>query len=271
MNYTAVLSRFPPIQLPRDVPLEGQADLYTAQPAGKRVFVWITYHNTKNICFVVENSRVVYPVCAAFASSLALGTVLHGTLFHFQNRRCFLMDDIFYCEGRPVNMAPLEKWALLQKMVGTTLDGCVHLPAQLMFALPDHSLSSPNIDAGYKVHHVRCATAGGVAVYHPHVKTAVFRVKPTEAADIYELHNEGGFQGHARVDSYERSVYLNQLLKRRAGDLDLIEASDDEDGEWVERDMVCKYDPAFKQWVPLEDAGQNARKVDPRGNNSKSS
>ncbi len=253
MNYTAVLARFPPVTLPKNVPYdEKEGAFYTAHPAGKRVYVWITYHNTKNICFVVENPHVVYPVCAAFASSLALGTVLYGTLFQFQNRRCFLMDDVFYYEGRPVVLEFEDKWTLLQQMLKTTLDGRVHLQSQLMFALPDHSRSSPNFDAGYKVHHVRCRTAKGVAVYQPHVKTAIFRVKPTEAADIYELHNEAGFHSHARVDSYERSLFLNKLLKRRDGDLDLIEASDDEDGEWAEHDMECKWDAHFKQWVPLK-------------------
>ena len=263
MNYTAELKRFPHVDLPveqmSNKEVRDQAVVYLAQPCGKRAFAWFTYFRGKNVCFFVEikdrKPANIYPVHAAFASSLALGTVLHGTITHHESRRCFVMDNIFHHEGNPVTVDFAAKLALMR---GLAVDNCAHIPSQALFMLPVYSYTPSPMDTIYKLYCVKCVQLHGPKVINCPDKTAVFQVKPTPTCDIYELHTPEGFHSLACVDTYARSVMMNNLFRRvkENHDLDAVEESDDEDDPntvYMDRSfqMLCRWHTLHKKWTPI--------------------
>ena len=263
MNYASELKRFPPVELPMEQmsnkDIRDQDVVYLAQPCGKRAFAWFTYFRGKNVCFFVEikdrKPANIYPVHAAFASSLALGTVLHGTITHHESKRCFVMDNIFHHEGVPVTA---DYAAKLKLMLALPLDNCVQLPTQAMFMLPVYSYHPTPFDTIYKLYCVKCVQLHGPRVVNCPDKTAVFQVKATPTCDMYELHNPEGFHSMACVDTYARSVKMNGLFRRvkENEDLDAVEESDDESDPntvFLHRvlPMLCRWHPLHKKWTPI--------------------
>ena len=266
-DYNALLKRFPEVQLPKETTspreVRDNGSVYVAQPCGKRAYAWFTYHKTKNVCFLLdikERTPVnIYPVHAAFSSPLALGTILHGTITHFQGTRCFVADNIFYWKGEPCGDDLYEaKLERMKAMFQTDIDSRIYLPTQVMFSLPVYSYHPTSFDTIYKLYCVKCIQLRGPKIVNSQDRTAVWTVKPRETCDTYELFNDVNVsQGLACVDTYKRSVYLNSLFRnvQENANLDAIEESDDEDEAPAFREteikMFCRWHPLHKQWVPL--------------------
>jgi hypothetical protein len=264
-DYTPLLKRFPKVVLPKETTAVKAVyepnSIYLAQPCGKRAFVWFTYFKTKNVCFFLDiKDRVpvnIYPVHAAFASSLALGTVLHGTIIHYQGTRCFIVDNLLHYKGQNNEQNYQETFAQLQEVLRTEIDSRIALPTQVMFSLPVYSYYPTSFDTIYKLYCVKCVHLTGSKVTNFQDRTAVWTVKPLEKCDSYELFNDLGVsQGLACVESYDRSVKLNDLFRKipENHNLDALEESDDE-APLVYFDrahkMMCRWHPVHKQWVPL--------------------
>ena len=270
-DYTPLLKRFPVVTLPKEVvssrDVREPNSVYIAQPCGKRAFAWFTYHKNKNVCFLLDiKDRVavnIYPVHAAFASSLALGTVLHGTITHHQGTRCFVADNIFHLRGTPFDECYESKLETLKTLMATDIDNRMYLPTQVMFSLPVYSYNPTSFDTIYKLYCVKCVQLNGPKIVNYQDRTAVWSVQPCDTCDTYELFNDAGVsQGLACVDTYKRSVFLNDLFRSipENHNLDKIEESDDENGcvttslpllPGASIKMFCRWHPMHKQWVPL--------------------
>jgi hypothetical protein len=264
-DYTPLLKRFPKVALPKETNAIKEVyepnSIYLAQPCGKRAFAWFTYHKTKNVCFLLDIKEKVpvniYPVHAAFASALALGTVLHGTILHYQGTRCFIADNLFYLKGQPFDDTFDAKLTALTTLLKTDIDNRQYLPTQVLFSLPVYSYHPTSFDTIYKLYCVKCVHLTGSKVTNFQDRTAVWTVRATDKCDSYELFNDLGVsQGLACIDTFERSVKLNDLFRKipENHNLDAVEESDDE-SPMVYLDkackMFCRWHPTHKQWVPL--------------------
>jgi hypothetical protein len=145
----------------------------------------------------------------------------------------------------------------MQELFKTDIDNRMYLPTQVLFSLPVYSYQPTSFETIYKLYCVKCVHLTGNKVTNFQDRTAVWTVRPTEKCDTYELFNDQGVaQGLACVDSYERSVKLNDLFRKipENHDLDAVEESDDE-APMVYMDrayrMMCRWHPVHKQWVPL--------------------
>lgn len=91
-----------------------------AIPAGKKYFIWFTFHKNKNVCYLMELNKekkigTVIKLNQCFHHSCSLGTVLYGTLvpanqiaetdsydapvqMHHKHQ-FFVIEDMFYYKG----------------------------------------------------------------------------------------------------------------------------------------------------------------------------
>jgi len=260
-------SRFPNIAVPYESIIHKElADaVYIAQPFGKRCFLWFTYHQSKNVCFVVDNSTI-YVVQASFHSSLSLGTVLFGTLVHRNNTTCFVMDDIFMLKGAPITCSFYTKLDIFQSLLDDCLCPTRYSPSQVTVMLPQMAQSSSALNPSYRVYNVRVVNLSGPTKYFKlKCSNKVFLVKASTKSDTYELYENDVFHSVALVDTYKRSVMMNDLFRtvKENHNLDVIEESESED-EFENIDpfkhvdlsrthmMECTWNAKFKKWVPMK-------------------
>jgi len=79
-------------------------DICLAIPLGRKYFAWFTFYDDNDVCFLLELNRekkIVRAkiVPATFAGSLALGTIVYGTLWQETGREFFIIEDILYFQG----------------------------------------------------------------------------------------------------------------------------------------------------------------------------
>lgn len=103
-----ILNRFPKIELSYEKVLHKKipADLYMLIPKGFKVFVWLTKWQEKNVCLVLskykdskETKIFNYPYIYNPECTLGIGTILHGTLFDYNNVKHFSCEEICYYKG----------------------------------------------------------------------------------------------------------------------------------------------------------------------------
>jgi hypothetical protein len=112
-----LLKRFPKIELCYDKVLHNKVyndndsnnNLYILIPKGMKVYVWFTYFEDKNVCLVLSYDKEkkilnqVYNYPCVFTSECALGTIMYGTLFDYNEIKHFTCEDIFYYKGINLN------------------------------------------------------------------------------------------------------------------------------------------------------------------------
>lgn len=231
-DYRHELLRFPKL-----TPYTSADGLYIALPYGKRVYAWFTYCKSKNICFIVDG-HTIYPVHAAFASRLALGTVISGIVLN----RVFVAELLLMNAGITVLDKDLTQ---LNALLSTELDSPIYISTQMKFQMPSHGLMRM-FNAPYKIHHVKC---GSVLLEE---KYAVFTVTALPTSDMYVLSDSGG---NACIDSYERSVFMNKLFRciPENNDIDAGEDSDIESSELgPPLKMECRWHSIHHSWIPIE-------------------
>jgi hypothetical protein len=274
INFKSLLVRFPTCDLPPETTTTSSAMrsahdfVYMAQPCGKRSFAWFTYFQEKNVCFLIDIKQRqpcrIYPFPAAFASSLSLGTVLHGTVVVRDGVRCFFADNLFHLKGRSVADADYAtKLKLLAALLKDDIDNRLCLPDQTLFYLPCMSHHPTAFDVSYKIFCVKCLERKGKRVYNYPDETGVFWVEPSTKSDTYEIFDDGGRSvGVAGVNTDRCSALLSNLFGKGVPYLDLVEESDDEGARQdlqpkpgVKRvQMLCRWHPRHGHWVPIQKA-----------------
>lgn len=168
-----VLFRFPQFELSYETishkKVSEPYNIALAIPMGKKYYVWFTFENNRNVCYLMEITRdkrigTIVELDIPIHKSMALGTVLYGTLVSVEsiNQQIFIIEDIFYYKGISIKHHTFsEKLGAIDNMFS---DKLVINTGIMAFALPvmwcDHIFddiqSKTQIDnCGYIVHHVQ--------------------------------------------------------------------------------------------------------------------
>ena len=279
-----LIRQFPDVKLSYDRVLHRKvsADIYFVIPKGPKAFIWITYHDRKRMAVVLSldakgSIRKVTPVILAFSNKLALGTIMYGTQFQYNGHSCFCIEDMHFLEGRNIEYDTMaSKLEALESLFVNTKQSkyCeILIGAPVMTSNCDeaHRIAT---ELPYRVYGIQCHSLKGrngpIGTYlvkaNPCHK-AIFRVRATLEADIYELLSRVGVaekvHGFAMIPTYKCSVMMNDKFRniKENHNLDRLEESDDEDEfEDVSLDkfvdlnkslvMECVYMSRFKKWCP---------------------
>jgi len=279
-----LLNRFPSLELSYENVLHKKvcADLYMLIPKGQKSFVWFTYWQEKNYCFILllnDKNNICditpYPVC--FDSKLSLGTVVYGTLFRNNNLTHFSCEDIFYYKGTNIKTNFLDKLVLLNEMFDNNISQTAYTSEFLVLGLPIMKTNYDKLTAcinglSYKVYGVQMYSTqlystnkqgnskqdnnilGIYKINTTILPEAIFNVKPLLEADIYELYTDDKSNsidksyGIALIPSYKSSVLMNSLSRhiKENINLDLLEESDDEEYENTNISKFVNLDKTYK-------------------------
>jgi hypothetical protein len=102
-----VLKRFPKFELFYENishnKVSNKYNICLAIPVGKKCYIWFTFYENKDVCYLFELNREKKIVKAKILDipsnqKLSLGTILYGTLWE-ENNNWFIIEDIIYFEG----------------------------------------------------------------------------------------------------------------------------------------------------------------------------
>lgn len=289
-----LLKRFPLFELSyenikhRKVPTVSNT-IYMAIPIGKKYFVWFTYLDDKNVCLLLEISRYkndfeikhIFPVSCSFDSSLALGTILYGTVLIQDGIKIFMADTIYYYKGKNVSQYVYsKKLTMLSLFFKQDITQPIYHRSQLLFMMPyfrerlQDYISDIHL-VPYRIYTTQLRSIHKYTGFTNFTDKTIFTnretimmVKPCIQNDLYEVYSRNNKElksmGFACINSYKTSVLLNKLFRniKENTNLDALELSDDEEEfENIEQDkyvdltkevvMKCKYHSKFKAWEPI--------------------
>ena len=101
-------------------------DICMAIPLGKKSFLWFTFKDNYDVCYLLDLNKEkricgLTEINIGFDPRLALGTVLYGTMVTVQDRKWFIIEDIFYFKGNSLrNSNTLERLAFTEKVMEAT-------------------------------------------------------------------------------------------------------------------------------------------------------
>ena len=120
-------------------------DICSAIPCGKKCFAWFTQVNDKNVCLILElidrkNIHDIRMYNCVFNNELVYGnygTILYGTLFHYNQSPFFAVEDIFYCKGNEVGGGKWgNKLCTLKNLFDNDIKQVAYNKNFLVFGLP---------------------------------------------------------------------------------------------------------------------------------------
>ena len=269
---SGILKRFPRIELSYETTVHKKvhdADIIFAIPEGKKCFVWFTTYKEQNVCFLLEtgNSKEITNVTICyvrFTDVLSSGTIFSGTLFKYNNTRCFSIEDVHLFKGHYISNSKYSFMNRLSIMISIFKE---HISQQLAFSsnkniilgIPifckKHDFSTLLNDIATLPYKIKTLTfryfnknINQIFVmnyykpgsqyhfgYNKQIKNAVFHVTPDIQNDIYYLHvysnNKMEYFDIAYIPDYKTSVFMNKLFRniKENTNLDLLEESDTEE------------------------------------------
>jgi hypothetical protein len=275
-SYNNILTNFPKIELSYETMAHNKvydSDVILAIPEGSKMIAWFTEYNDEPVCFIfqldpnlkniniVNNLKNIQIAVTSFNDSLVYGqgTILHGTIFKYNDISCFSIEDIYYYKGRDVSsLNYLTKLQTIQSCLQKDLSSTALTNKYIIFGLPimnnNFSLLLNEISLlPYKISTIQYRflnskkilfikyykpkTTQNTDSSHTHsVKCdkAVFKVSPQIQTDIYNLfvYKDGKeeFYDIAFIPDYATSVLMNKLFRniKENYNLDALEESDDE-------------------------------------------
>ena len=285
-----ILANFPKFELSYETMAHNKvhdSDIILAIPEGTKMIAWFTEYNDEPVCFLFEldpNSKNIIDkniqvAITSFNDSLVYGqgTILHGTIFKYNDVSCFSIEDIYYYKGCDLStMNYLTKLQTIQNCLQKDISPVALTNKYTIFGLPimntNFNLLLNEISLlPYKISTIqyRYLTSKKVLFvkyYKPKTTQkqdyssssvkydkAVFRVSPQIQTDIYNLfvykdgHEE--FYDIAFIPDYVTSVLMNKLFRniKENSNLDALEESDDEkEFENEKEDKYVFLDRSFK-------------------------
>jgi hypothetical protein len=109
-----IMKRFPQFELSYETNLTNQKNnsdytLAVAVPSGKKVFAWFTFHEDKDVCYLLDLNKDKKIIKASMISNntnstLSLGTIVYGTIISEEQTNAnalswFVVEDIYYYKG----------------------------------------------------------------------------------------------------------------------------------------------------------------------------
>tara|TARA_B100000902_G_scaffold354010_1_gene365853 strand:- start:838 stop:1785 length:948 start_codon:yes stop_codon:yes gene_type:complete len=290
-NQKNLIKRLPKIELSYDKILHKKVygNLFLLIPKGSKTLLWFTYIENKNVCLLLllnknNNIKEVKLFSCCFHDDLSLGTILYGTHFKVNNKSYFSCENIFLYKNIDLKKYTYErKLQLIYELFDNNVKQVSLNDNFIILGIPLLSNSFneiikilPNIPYniyGIKIFNLKKKYSEdlGIFLYKKKVVSeAILKIKATVTDDIYELYcyepgNINKFYGHACINTYKKSIFLNSLFRniKENRNLDLLEESDDEnDFENVSEDkyvnlkktliMKCIFNQKFKKWEPIE-------------------
>ena len=282
----SILGRFPFIKLSYDkiIHTKVYAELYSIIPKGNKYYLWITYKDNKNVCLLLSISRTgtiqnieTYSLCFSDCLALGQGTILYGTVFEVNGFKHFTCEDIYYCQGKKIEMIPcISKLDLLKNLFTSHIKPLAYSKRSIIVGLPVYSTDLVEAQETcktlpYKVYGIRHHSYGGIwshgIIIIKEKAEGIFKVKANIQQDIYDIYcyDTDTPYGMTLIPDYKTSVMMNQLFRniKENKNLDLLEESDDEEefenireDKFVSLDkmyyMKCVYNSRFKKWQPIE-------------------
>ena len=292
-----VLRRFPDFELSYEKMIykKVSADMFVVIPKGKKYLAWFTYYKDKNVCILMEmRGRSLQfisaeVVSACFHSDLSFGTILYGTVTHYEDRRVFSVENVYYAEGKDCAKAVFsEKLKILKELFHNKIRQYGFTKNDIIFGLP---IMKPTFQEAYDlaatvpypVYSIQSRLVNRHAnflnfVYEETVKNTVFSVSADVQNDIYNLYyfKDGGLEFYdiAQIQDYKTSVLMNGLFRkiRENDNLDYLEESEDEDDfEDIREDkfvnlekrvnMICVFNTKYHKWTPIRAVSQQDKIV----------
>jgi hypothetical protein len=222
--------------------------IFLAQPVGKQCYVWFTDQG----CFFVDVYQHAWKVEIAFDPVLR-GTVLLGTIVHYENVKTILVYDIYYKQGVVVSAPFLTRWNLI---IDLLIRYVRNHESQYYLMMPHMSLTSSHFEPLYKMYSVKVMQED--AIYHKleqekekekvkeqdkkeKVKVKekpTFMVRSTPKSDIYMIFKQGEFDSYACINTLSTSEYMNSMFHQ-----DSLEK---------EFRMECDWSDMYKKWIPVK-------------------
>ena len=155
-------------------------DICLAIPIGKKYFAWFTFHENKNVCYLLELNREkkiirAKMVSTSFTGSLSLGTIVYGTLWQEGDKEFFIIEDILYFQGISMKTVIFgERLGFLHQMFNKVLQRFEE-KQNIVFAMSVFwKVDANNTDAipakvastiAFPVHHIQYRSLNEIAPY----------------------------------------------------------------------------------------------------------
>ena len=209
------------------------------------------------------------------------GTILYGTIFFVNKKRCFNIENIYYLRGN--NLKYSNNATIIKEMynlMNCYIKQCYFNKNSILMGLPlidtnYYNLTNKINNLYYDIFSIQYRL---LYKNKPYLNEVIkinklvykyFLVKPTIVNDIYELYvlNENKYEKFsiAYIPDYKCSVMMNSLFRniKENDNLDALEESDDDEefenvslDKFVDLDkkyiMKCLYLSKFKSWKPIE-------------------
>lgn len=275
------------------------ANFFLAIPKGKKYFIWFKHFKNKNICLFLEIDRKGHNIKSievkntCFSNKLCTkkGTILYGTLFSYNNRPFFTIEDIFLFQGKNISeYDQIYKWDIITVICNTYIGQTFLTNKDVILGLSvmttcRHKMDKMMDHILYPIYCIQHRYYKNNSNYYNEkitvapILTAIFLVKAEIHDDIYTLFllhrttNKIKEYNHAIIPNYKKSVFMNTIFRKikENHNLDSLEESDDDDEfENVSYDkyvdlkkeciMKCVYNTKYKLWEPMEIA--DGEKID---------
>ena len=119
-----ILEDFPNLELSYEKKLHKkvQSDIYLTIPKGKKYFAWFKLYKNIPMCFFLEINRrnkcieniIHYQLSFDKILCSHKGTILYGTMFFVNKKRCFNIENIYYLRG--INMVYSNNYIIIKEM-----------------------------------------------------------------------------------------------------------------------------------------------------------
>lgn len=130
-----------------------------AIPSGKKYFVWFSFYQDKDVCYMMEINRekkivnISIATDLIFDSSFSLGTILYGTIV-LDNPSRFIIEDIYYYKGVPLKQYTFgEKLGYLELFLennSSIKNNTIHFFLPFLWGI--QSDSEPSILQEFEIH-----------------------------------------------------------------------------------------------------------------------
>jgi hypothetical protein len=285
-----VLNRFPKFELSYETISHKKVssekyNVAIAIPQGKKHFAWFSFHENKNVCYLFELNREKKIAKTSMKTipvdhSIALGTIVYGTLLDTEFP-VFVVEDIYFYKGISVkNFAFSQKLGIIENMFNI-----LEKHPELSFALPyvwkwnDTEIELPQkiIDeSGYPIHHIQYRSFTEIMPYvnlstkqktdpkivipqtrwkvshkfdynKPQYKySTVFEIKADVQFDIYHLFAFGEnksriYCGITAIPTYKNSVFMNSNFRNIRENKNIDYIEESDDEDDFENADFSKY------------------------------
>jgi len=186
ISQNSILKRLPNFELSYETISHKKVssyDICMAIPLGKKSFLWFTFKDNYDVCYLLDLNKEkrisgLTEIKTEFDPRLALGTILYGTMVTVQERKWFIVEDIFFFKGIPLkNSKTIERLAFLEKVMEATQrmhstedEIVLMLTSTWKFETKDDEISTiipQNIACyiNYPVHHIQYRSTDTIMPY----------------------------------------------------------------------------------------------------------